>query len=125
MFWALGDSRLTLHHPDKIHIYSATREQLLLLCERARNEKNTHHHTAFSIAVTCLINCIMSLNNIRSNIFIGNSIIGIAAFIIGSIFFCFAKFRQRDNKLLLDEILSQPIQTASNDREDRYKKLGK
>ncbi len=121
MFWTLGDSRLTLHHPDKIHMYSVTREQLLLLYEKAQSERNSYYPTAFSIMVTCLINCIVSLNDTKSNIFIGNSIIGVAALIIGVIFFCVAKWKQRSNKLLLTEILSQPIQTASNDNETDIK----
>lgn len=114
MLWTLGDSKLAIHHPNEIHMYSVTREQILLLSEKFKSEGNTYYPQVFSITITCLINCIMSFNDVTSVIFIGNTIVFVITLIFGAILFYIFKSKENNNKLLLDEILSQPLQTAKN-----------
>ena len=121
MFEILGDSKLTIHHSGSIHVYAATREQLTLLSQKAQSEWSVYYPPAFSITITCLINCVMSLNDIKSNVFVGNLIVCLSSFIVGFVFFVFAKREQTENKSLLNEILSQPIQVAADDEKHEVK----
>ena len=98
-------------------MYAATREQLLLLSKKAQSEYSSYYPPAFSVFLTCLINCIMSLNDIERKVFIDNAIIGSVSLIVGIIFFAIAKHEQRDNKSLLNDVLSQPIQVAADNKE--------
>jgi len=115
----LGDLNLVVHHDNEIHVYSVTKEQLLLLMRGEESKWKTLYSFAFSIAITCILNSIAFWDNENSGVLRCNMAIAAVSFILAVLFWLLASWSQKETKAMLDRILSQPLQSAKVDRESR------
>ena len=118
-FSVLGDLNLAVHHDNEIHVYSVSREQLLLLMKGEESKWKTFCSFAFSTAITCILNSIAFWDNGNSGAFRCNMVIAIVGLILGVVFWIFASWAQKETKAMLNSILSQPLQSARSNEESR------